>query len=149
MEVNDDGCANCGAEFVIRNKSYKRHALNQKLRGSDLTPIEVLSDTFGKELTITPKRKSVYLCQDCASATTRLATSTKPSEEAKKELRRASSRASGDSYLKRKLDFSTSTPRKSKVRKIVVSTPVKKRTVTVENIVVLSIYFLAPNVWLL
>ena len=75
-----DVCANCGNEFQKYNKTYKRQGLSQKLRGSDTTPVDVLSATFGIQLEVTPKR-TAFLCKDCASVTLRLAKSTKVSAE--------------------------------------------------------------------
>ena len=54
-----DVCANCGNEFQKYNKTYKRQGLSQKLRGSDTTPVDVLSATFGIQLEVTPKRTAM------------------------------------------------------------------------------------------
>ena len=121
-----DVCANCGNEFQKYNKTYKRQGLSQKLRGSDTTPVDVLSATFGIQLEVTPKR-TAFLCKDCASVTLRLAKSTKVSAEAKKELRGA---CRDGGYLKRKLDFQT--PKKTKARRV-VSTPTRKTSIVLET----------------
>ena len=122
----DERCVNCDTHFDTRDRGYRRHSLSSKVRGGEATCVEVLSESFGVSLSLTPKR-SAYLCQSCTAATNTLATSQRKSAEAREQLRTS---ARDGTYLKRKLQLSSpgATPKRPRV----ISTPVKRSTLVVE-----------------
>lgn len=125
MASSEDTCVNCGSEFKSRSGGYRRQSLTSKLRGTDLTPLDVLSESFECDLAVTPN-KHRFLCHACASVTAKVEVGRQKSISAKQEFKSASK----EGYLKRKLDFTspTTTPRRPSKRCNVLSTPVKKTT---------------------
>ena len=128
-----DACANCGSQFERKGGGYRRQSLTTKLRGSESTPLDVLCEAFGADVTLTPKSQR-FLCHICANAASSAAVSRKKSRTAEALLKSASK---DGTYLKRKLDFNTPT-KPHKRQRGVLSTPVKRTTCVVKNVKVIK-----------
>ena len=121
--AEEDSCISCGGGFSKRAKGYNRYSTTSKLRGTDLSPIDVSSETMGCKLLITPT-KPRFMCDTCTNKARQVASSMTKSKIATSDLKAS---ATG-SYLKRKIAQSNVTPSSTPL-----CTPRKKGTLSLHQ----------------
>ena len=111
--VSDTGkhCVNCKFEFVSsKGKTFRRTGLDSSIKHQGVSPVSVICSAFRPGVKISPSGK--FLCEQCTQLLGKISSGQKKVKEAAANF---ISIGQTDSYLKRKLQVTTTlTPEKER-----------------------------------